>query len=570
MNETLKLMGRSAGDRLTPEVAREVCQRTGSKAMLTGSIAGLGSQYVIGLKAVNCNTGDVLAEAQEQAAGKEAVLKALDAAAVSLREQAGRVAQLGAEVRHAAGGSDHAIAGGAESLQPGTIRRTMRKGTPPLCPSTSGQWNSTRISPWPTRHVDRLQQPQRSRAGGGECTQGLRAAGEGERAGAVRYRGDLLHVRNGRAGEGGADLRTVAADLPEGLFAVREPGIHLRQPWKLGKGIGGSPCRQCAWNRTTRTTTSTSAPTTRTSTGWMKRRRCIKQAEERKLEGEFLLSDRYQLAFLKGDAAQMAQLAAAAMGKPGTEDLLLAAQADTEGWYGKLKNARELTRRAMDSAQHNDAKETAATYQAAAALREVESGNRNAGACRCRCGTEAGPEPRCAGDGGAGPGAGRRYGRGGEAGGRTRQDIPAGHAGPEVLAAHDPGGRRLAAQRPEPGSRTIEGGEPDRTRPAHGHRLCTYAQFICGEKPISCCTTATRRQRNFRSSSTTTALVVNFPWGALARLGLARAYALDAATDPAARDKARTAYQNFLTLWKDADPDIPIYQQAKAEYAKLH
>ena len=89
VNQTLKLMGRSAGDRLTPEVAREVCQRTGSKAMLTGSIAGLGSQYVIGLKAVNCNTGDVLAEAQEQAAGKEAVLKALDAAAISLRSKLG-------------------------------------------------------------------------------------------------------------------------------------------------------------------------------------------------------------------------------------------------------------------------------------------------------------------------------------------------------------------------------------------------------------------------------------------------------------------------------------------------
>jgi len=89
VNATLKLMGRSAGDRLTPEVTREVCQRTGSKAMLTGSIAALGNQYVIGLKAVNCNTGDVLAEAQEQAAGKESVLKALDAAAISLRSKLG-------------------------------------------------------------------------------------------------------------------------------------------------------------------------------------------------------------------------------------------------------------------------------------------------------------------------------------------------------------------------------------------------------------------------------------------------------------------------------------------------
>lgn len=64
------------------------------------------------------------------------------------------------------------------------------------------------------------------------------------------------------------------------------------------------------------------------------------------------------------------------MAKPGTEDMLLAAQADTEAWYGKGKNARELTRRAMDSAQHNDAKETAATYLATTALREVESGDR--------------------------------------------------------------------------------------------------------------------------------------------------------------------------------------------------
>jgi len=80
VNEELKLMGRSPDDRLTANVTREVCRRSNSTVMLTGSIAGLGSQYVIGLKAVNCNTGDVLAEAQEQAAGKEAVLKALDRA----------------------------------------------------------------------------------------------------------------------------------------------------------------------------------------------------------------------------------------------------------------------------------------------------------------------------------------------------------------------------------------------------------------------------------------------------------------------------------------------------------
>src|SRR5208282_5787809 len=89
VNETLKLMGRSGDERLTANLAREVCQRTGSKAMLIGSIAGLGTQYVIGLKAVNCNTGDVLAETQKQAASKEAVLQALGAAAVNLRGKLG-------------------------------------------------------------------------------------------------------------------------------------------------------------------------------------------------------------------------------------------------------------------------------------------------------------------------------------------------------------------------------------------------------------------------------------------------------------------------------------------------
>ena len=199
----------------------------------------------------------------------------------------------------------------------------------------------------------------------------------------------------------------------------------------------------------------------------------------------------------------MAQLVSAAMGKPGAEDLLLAAQADTEGWYGKLKNAHELTRRAMDSAQHNDAKETAAGISGRGGAARGGIGKPGAGACRGQCGVEAGPEPRCAGDGGAGPGAGRRYGRGGEAGGRTRQDLPAGHAGAEVLAAHNPGGGRPGTQRPEPGNRTIEGGEHDRTQLTNGTSLYSCARFICVGKPISCSTTATERQQNFRSSSTT-------------------------------------------------------------------
>ena len=132
----------------------------------------------------------------------------------------------------------------------------------------------------------------------------------------------------------------------------------------------------------------------------------------------------------------------AATGKPGTEDLLLATQADTEAWYGRLKDARELTRRAMDSAQHNDAKETAAAYQAEAALREVESGNREQARADADAAMKLAPNRDVRAMAALALARAGDTRRGGEAGGRTRQDLPAGHAGPEILAAYDPGGCR--------------------------------------------------------------------------------------------------------------------------------
>ena len=87
--DTLKLMGRAADDRLTPEAAREICVRSGSKAMLAGSIASLGSQYVIGLKAVNCNSGEVFAQEQAQAAVREEVLRVLGQQITKLRQKLG-------------------------------------------------------------------------------------------------------------------------------------------------------------------------------------------------------------------------------------------------------------------------------------------------------------------------------------------------------------------------------------------------------------------------------------------------------------------------------------------------
>jgi predicted Zn-dependent protease len=251
------------------------------------------------------------------------------------------------------------------------------------------------------------------------------------------------------------------------------------------------------------------------------------------------------------------------MGKPGTEDLLLATQADTEGWYGKLKNAHELTRRAMDSAQHNDAKESAAAYQAAAALREVEAGSR--GQARA----EANAAVKLASNRDVRAIAALALARAGDT------------AGAEKLAAEldktfplDTVVQRywlptiragVALERKDPKrviellkmASTIELGQPTNITvylcPVY---LRGEAYFLLHD--------GNRAAAEFQKFIDHRGVVMNFPWGALARLGLARAYALQG--DKA---KARTAYQDFLTLWKDADPDIPILKEAKAECAKL-
>jgi tetratricopeptide (TPR) repeat protein len=243
-----------------------------------------------------------------------------------------------------------------------------------------------------------------------------------------------------------------------------------------------------------------------------------KQVEERKLEQEFLVQSRYWLAFLKGDMVQMAQLVSAAMGKAGSEDLLLAAQADTEGWYGKLKSAHELTHRAMDSALHNDAKEAAAAYQAAAEKLAAQL-------------DKTFPLNTLV----------------------QRYWLPTIRAA--VALEHKNPNRAIELLSP---ASTTELGEP----------TATLAVFLCpvylrGESYLML-HDGGAAAAEFQKFIDHRGLVVNFPWGALARLGLARAYTMQGDTA-----KAKPAYQDFLTLWKDADPDIPILKQAKAEYAKL-
>ena len=562
VNETLKLMGRPAGDRLTPEVTREVCQRTSSKAMLTGSIAGLGSQYVIGLKAVDCDTGDVLAAAQEQAEGKEAVLKALGAAAVSLRKKLGE--------------SLNSVQKYATPLEEATTPSLEALRAYSLGVKTTNTKGNTAALPFFQRAVDLDPNFAMAYAGVGMTYFNLNEGGRG-----AEYTRKAYDLR-----EKVSERERFSIEGKYYFFATGEleKAVQTGEMWHqtyprddmpyIGEGfvcsvLGNWEKALEQFREALRLDPSIVANYVNLGVTYTVFNRLdeaeavYKQAEERKLEGEFLLQSRYWLAFLKGDAAQMAQLVSAAMGKPGSADLLLATQADTEGWYGKLRNAHELTGRAMDSAQHHDAKEAAAAYQAAAALREVESGNREEARAEAHAALKLAPNRDVRAT------AALALARAGDT------------AGAQKLAAEldktfplDTLVRRywvptiragLALERKDPNraiellraASTIELGEPSQ-----------FTIFLCpvylrGEAYLML-HDGNRAAVEFQKFIDHRGVVMNFPWGALARLGLARAYALQGDTA-----KARAAYQDFLTLWKDADPGVPILKEARQEYAKL-
>ena len=559
VNETLKLMGHPAGERLTPDLTREICERTGSKAMLTGSIAELGSQYVIGLKAVNCNTGDVLAEAQEQAAGKEEVLKALDAAVVSMR---GKLGESLNSVEKYATPLEEATTPSLDALKVYSLGvKTSAKG-------------STAALPFFQRAVEL--DPNFAMAYF-EMSLMYGLIGEGGRGAeyarkAYELREKISEPERFYIETGYYCFVTGELEKAEQTFEQWQQ-TYPRDPYpyaSLGavSGIFGDYEKALEWRR--------AALRLDPSNGYLyitvgdayealnrldEAEAVYKQAEERKLESEWTLQPRYLLAFLESDETQMARFAADAMGKPGTEDMLLAAQSDTEGWYGKLKSAQELTGRAMESAQRNDAKEKAAGYEAEAALRDVESGDREQARAEANAALKLAPNRQVR------VMAALALARAGDTAAAEKLAAKLDKAFPldtMVQRYWLPTIRAsVALERKDPNraiellkvASTIElaWGTGDPLGPVYV-RGEAYLMLHDGKAAAA----------EFQKFADRRGVVKNFPWGALARLGLARAYAMQGDTA-----KAKSAYQDFLTLWKDADPDVPILKQAKAEYAKL-
>jgi serine/threonine protein kinase len=562
MGETLRLMGRTPNDRVTREVAQEICLRTGSKAILPGSISRLGSQYLVGLEAVNCGNGDTLSKEQAQASSKEDVMRALGNVASGLRTKLGEslasvqkfnvpieatTSSLEALKTFSMGVTTQRQRGDAESIP--FLRRAIE-----LDPNFAVAYAVLGVS------YANLSQPSLSAENLKKAYEMRERVSEKERLRISAYyyafvtgelekeaqtyqlwiqsypRDDIPH---GNLGSNFTTLGQYEKSVAETQEAQRlEPNTVI--------GYANLGLNFLALNRLDDA------------------KAMFEQALARKLDSGNLRSGMYYLAFLRRDTAQMAQQLAWGAGKPGAEDPLLSAQSDTEGYYGRLTKARDYSRRAVDSAVRADSKETAALWQVSAAVREAEFGN--VGAAKQDVSAALALAP------------GRDVKVLSALALARVGDSARAKAMVEQLEKSDPLNTVLklywlptlkAAIELSGGSSAqalvfLEAAAPyELGAPPPVGEGTLYPAYLRGQAYLAA-HNAGAAATEFQKLLDHRGIVINFPLGALAHLGLARANALSGDTA-----KSKTAYQDFFALWKDADPDIPILKEAKAEYAKL-
>ena len=372
VSETLRMMGRPTNERITVDVGRELCLRTGSKALLGGAISSLGSHYLIAVNAVACNSGDTLAKEQVDAASKEDVLKALSRAASSLRAKLGEslpsVQKFDVPIE--------ATTPSLEALKNYSMAITIgrEKGDAPSIPFLK---RAIELDPnFPMAYADlsirygNLGQPSLA------LEYATKAYGLRDR---VTEREKLRISANyfSATGELEKELQTYELWIanyprdfvPHGNLGTiySSIGQFEKALAELQEGVRLAPDIVVGY--------ANLGATYYTLNRLDEAKAAFDQALARKLDDGYLRLNMYYLSFLRGDSAQMEQQVAWGAGKPGDEDRLLSAQSDTEAYYGRLSKARNFSRRAVDSAVRADSKETAALWQANAALREAELGD---------------------------------------------------------------------------------------------------------------------------------------------------------------------------------------------------
>jgi serine/threonine protein kinase/tetratricopeptide (TPR) repeat protein len=562
--QTLSLMAQPKDTRLTHELAREVCQRTASAAALDGSIAQIGTQYLLTLKAVNCSTGESLASAEEQASDKNHVLDALGRLAAGIRSQLGESL---ASVQKYDAPAENVTTPSLEALKAYTLAYQVFIIKSDFAASIPLFQRAIALDPNFAMAYARLATSYY------DLSEDVRAAENASKAyelrGRVSERERLYidsHYQNFVTGDLEASRKTLElwaqtyprdetpptnlstiyiflGNYDKGLATAQE---SLKLNPGSGLGYGNLVSAYVYLNRLDEA------------------RNIAQQAQAHNLDNAQVHVYLYLVDFLQHDVAGMEREAGGLIGKPGVEDQALYFESDTAAYGGQFAKARELTQRAVESAQHADEKETAADYAAAAAVREALAGNITStkqqvqaalslsngrdveamSAIALALAGDSAQATRLADD------LGKRF----------PQDtivqvtyVPTIHAA-IALRGNEPGKAIDALAVTSP----YELGGLVQTL-----NFFLYPVYLRGEAYLAAHQGAAAAAE-FQKILDHPGLVVNEPIGALAHLQLGRAYAM--AGDTA---KAKNAYQDFLGLWKDADPDIPILKEAKAEYAKL-
>jgi tetratricopeptide (TPR) repeat protein/predicted Ser/Thr protein kinase len=561
---TLKLMAKAPDSRLAPDVASDLCQRAGGKAYISGSIASLGSQYVIGLQAINCKTGDPLAQEQVTAENKEHILKALDEAATKLREKLGEslstVEKFDAPLDQATTPSLEALkalSGGVKTLQEKGSAAAIPffKHAIELDPNFAAAYQALGIS------YSNLREP-------GLATENLQKAydlrdkvSEREK---FRISSSYYLLVTGELEKAIQTYELWAQTYPRNSEPFGNLGVDYTYLGQYEKGITAS-LEDLRLNPGSAAAFTNLVGLYPAVNNLDEARAKYEQAVAHKVDNPFLHGNRYGAAFLENDAAEMQRQVDAAMGKPG-EDVLLSFASDTEAFYGRLGGARRLSQRAIESARGSESKETAAAWRMNAALREAEFDNMARSRQEIAPALAEGPTRDVS------VLAALAFSRIGDINSAERMArdlaerfplntainrywLPAIYASIEI--------RRDNLAKALEDLRTTSLYELGSPLPQFEVGGSLYPVYIRGQIYLSL-HQGKEAAAEFQKFLEHRGVALNSPLGALARLQLGRAYALQDKTV-----QSRAAYQDFFRLWKDADPDIPILIAAKAEYAKL-
>ena len=563
IRQTLQMMGQQPDAKLTPEISREVCQRTGSAAVIEGSIAQIGTPYLLTVRAVKCASGESVASTEAQASDKNNVLDALGKTASEIRN---RLGESRSTVQKFDTPLEQATTPSLEGLKAFSLgmRTWEEKGDSEAIPFFK---RAVELDPkfalaYLVLGIDyaNLAQTSLANANLNKAFELRDRVSERERD---RITAEYYAITAGDEEKAIPAYELWAKSYPRDELAPLDLGSEYML---LGQ-----------WERALSETQESlrlerNDVVAYTNLGQIylalndldEANATFQHALEHKLDAGTLRLMMYCLAFLRGDAEEMKRQVGWAAGRPGSEDILFSAQSDTEAYYGHMKKARDFSRRAVESALHAGAKETAATWQANAALREAEIGNSE----QARRGTAA--VLTMSSGIGVQKVAALALARLG--------DVARAGATAEDLAKSNPANTLLNYYWLTTIRAAIELGHNDPAKavellqPAGVYEMgvsppfqfgTMYPAYVRGEAYLAL-HQGSQAAAEYQKILEHRGIVLNCLNGALAHLQLARAYAMQGDTA-----KAKAAYQDFLTLWKDADSDIPILIAAKAEYANL-